>query len=159
MGRRGSAFSSDALGLDQLEISGTFGLEHNLPARMRKQEQQHVRGAVEPQVVHDHVHPLGRVRDPGLNLLQQVDPVSAASRIGMREGSARGRTKRAKEIAPSAATVVDLLSGSLGRSDLCPHQGMTGITLRADGAYLVQADHTTARRRRGGERLDPALFC
>jgi hypothetical protein len=109
--------------LDQVEISRVFGLEHHLPARMRQQKQQHVGCAIGTQLIHDRVHPPGRARDPALNVVEEVDPIrTAPSWIGMRKGFARRRTKRAKDIAFGAAAIVDLLSGALGRSGLCPHQ-------------------------------------
>lgn len=54
--------------LDQAEISGILGLEHHLPARMGEPKQQHVRGAMRTQVIHDRVDQLGRARYPGLNV-------------------------------------------------------------------------------------------
>ncbi len=72
----------------------------------------------------------------------------------MREGFARGRTKRPKDIALGAATVVDLLSGSLGRPGVCLHQGLTCIALGAHRSHFVETDHTAARRRGGVERFD-----
>jgi hypothetical protein len=49
------------------------------------------------QIIHDGVHPPGRTRDPGLNVLQEVDPMrAAASWIGMREGLARAGQKAPK---------------------------------------------------------------
>jgi hypothetical protein len=72
------------------------------------------------QVIHDGVHSLRRARDPALNVVEEVDPMrTAASRIGMREGLAGGRTKRAKDIAFGAAAIIDLLSGSAGRVFVC----------------------------------------
>jgi hypothetical protein len=141
--------------LDQIEISGILGLEHHLPARMREQEQPHVRRAMRAQIVEDRVHPLGPAWHPGFNPFQKVDPRrTAAPWIGMREGSARGRTEGPEDVAHGAAAVVDLLPGPLGRSRPAPHQRTTGITIRTDWAHFVEADHTTAGRWLGVERFD-----
>src|SRR5829696_6312170 len=86
------------------------------------------------QVIHDRVHPLSRARDPGLNVVEEVDPMGGAP------------------------TIIDLLPGALGRSRPALHQGTTRITLRTDRAHFVQADHTAARRRRGVESFDLPLF-
>src|SRR5918998_1664904 len=111
------------------------------------------------QVIHDRVHPLSRARDPGLNGVEEVDPMGAApTRIGMREGLSRRGTKRTEDVAFGAPTIIDLLPGALGRSRPALHQGTTGITLRTDRAHFVQADHTAARRRRGVEGFDLPLF-
>ena len=65
--------------------------------------------------------------------------------IGMREGFARGRTKRAKGYVFGAAAIIDLLSGSLGRSGLCLHQGPTRVALCTHWPHFVETDYTTAR--------------
>ena len=110
-------------------------------------------------VIHDRIHPLGRARDPGLNVLQKVDPMrAAASWIRMREGFARRGTESPEDVALGAATVVDLLSRALSRSRPALHQGTTGVTFSAHRSHFVEADHTTARRRCGVERLNPPLF-
>src|SRR5687768_8887347 len=40
-------------GLDQVEVGRVLGLEHHLPAWVGEHEQEHVRGAMAAQVVHD----------------------------------------------------------------------------------------------------------
>src|SRR5215203_2836159 len=111
------------------------------------------------QVIHDRVHPLSRARDPGLNVVEEVDPMGAApTRIGMRESLSRRGTKRTEDVAFGAPTIIDLLPGALGRSRPALHQGTTRITLRTDRAHFVQADHTAARRRRGVGGFDLSLF-
>src|SRR5215218_7242744 len=90
------------------------------------------------QVIHDRVHPLSRARDPGLNVVEEVDPMGAApTRIGMRESLSRRGTKRTEDVAFGAPTIIDLLPGALGRSRPALHQGTTRITLRTDRAHFV----------------------
>ena len=115
--------------------------------------------AMGTQAIHVRLHPLSRARDPGLNVVEQDDPMGAApTRIGMRESLSRRGTKGPEDVAFGAPTIIDLLPGALGRSRPALHQGTTRITLRTDRAHFVQADHTAARRRRGVEGFDLPLF-
>src|SRR5918998_2031757 len=111
------------------------------------------------QVIHDRVHPLSRARDPGLNVVKEVDPMGAApTRIGMREGLSRRGTKRTEDVAFGAPTIIDLLPGALGWSRAGRHQRPARVALGAHWPHLVQAEDYAARRRCGVERFDPPLF-
>src|SRR3954454_10845307 len=131
-------------------------LEHHLPARVRQQEQQRVGGAVTAQVVRDGIDPPNLLRQPWLDRLQEGHPVGrATARVGMREGSARGRAESLEDRAFAAPAIVDLLPGAACRRRVRSNQIPARITLGAERAHLVSANNETALGRRGVERLNP----
>src|SRR6267143_524045 len=115
------------------------------------------------QVVHNRVHALDGGRDPGLHLLQEVDPVgdgAAAIRGGQRFPT-RG-LERAEEVAAAPPTVIDLLARPLSSSPwmvrACAYKPRPREALGAFGAQLIQADGHTTRRRGRVEGDDGPLF-
>src|SRR3982751_2907634 len=145
--------------LDQVQIGRILGLEHELPARVGKREQEHIGGAVEVEVVHHRVDPLDPGIDPALDRAEEIDPVrSGAARVGFGEGLPRGRPEGAEDIAFATSAVVDLLLGPLrfgrGRLDHAP-AGVAAGRLRS---HLVKADDYAALGRGGVEALDRPLL-
>src|SRR4051794_14925562 len=61
--------------LDKVQVGRILRLEHELPAWVGQGEQQHVDAAVDVEVVDHGVDPLGSGLDPGLDVLEEVDPV------------------------------------------------------------------------------------
>src|SRR5690348_7803608 len=146
--------------LDQVQIGGILGLEHELPARVGEREQENIGGAVDVEIVHHRVDPRDRGIEPALDRAEEIDPVcGGATRVGLGEGVPRSRSEGAKDIALAASAVVDLLLGPLrfgrGRLDQAP----TGVTLRGVRPHLIEADDYAALGRGGVEALDRPLFC
>ena len=102
---------------------------------------QHVGGAVAAQVADDGVDPLDILRQPALDFLQEVHPVTGAStRVGPCEGSAGCRTEGPEDGA--------LATPALSRSPAWPGLPAAGptrtgrlsqIALGVDGPHLVAA--------------------
>src|SRR3954468_7694255 len=146
--------------LDQVQVGGVLGLEHELPARMQQAEQQHVGRAVDVEVVEHGVDPLDRRIDPALDRAQEIDPVDGgAALISQREGRTGGRLQGAEDVtSDTTPAVVDLLLGSFRLGAGWPHQPSTRIALAGLRTHLVQADNYAARRCFGVELLDRPLF-
>src|SRR3954447_17368173 len=147
-------------GLDQVQVGGVGGLEHELPARMQQAEQQHVGRAVDVEVVEHGVDSLDRRIDPGLDHAQEVDPVDRGATLeGQGESLAGRRLQRAKDV-PCNATpaVVDLLPGALGLGAGWPHEPLARVALAGLRSHLVQADDGAAGRWCRVESLDRPLL-
>src|SRR4051794_7402397 len=145
--------------LDQVQVGGILGLEHELPARVGKREQEDIGGAVDVEIVHHRVDPFDPSVDPALDCAEEIDPVrSGTARVGFGEGLPCGRPEGAEDITFATSAVVDLLLGSLrfgrGRLDHAP-AGVAPGRLRS---HLVEADDYAARGRGGVEALDRPLL-
>src|SRR6478736_5044324 len=147
--------------LDQVQVGGILGLEHELPARMQQVEQQHVGRTMSIQVVEYGVDPPYRRIDPALDGAQEIDPVDrGATLIGQRESLAGRRLQGAKDIAGNPApAVVDLLPGPLGLGAGWPHKLLARVALAGLRSHLVEADDDAAGRCCCIEALDSPLFC
>src|SRR3954453_6393219 len=147
-------------GLDQVQVGGILGLEHELPAWMQQAEQQHVGSAVDVKVVEHRVDPRDRRIDPGLDRAQEVDPVDrGAALVAQRENRASRRLQRAKDVPCNATSaVVDLLPGPLGFRAGWPHEPLTRVALAGLRSHLVQADDDAAGRWCRVELLDRPLL-
>jgi hypothetical protein len=146
--------------LDEVEVGRVFRLEHELPARVRQSEPQHVHTGVNIEVVEHGVDPLGLRPDPGLDLAQEVDPVrGCAALVGRGEGRPRGRLSGAEHVARDIApAVVDRLSGPLGLRPGRLDQALPGIALAGLRPHFVEADDYAAVRWRGVEVFEGPLF-
>src|SRR5215210_5448428 len=146
--------------LNEVQVGRVLRLEHQLPAWVSQSKQQHVHAAVDVEVVDHGIDSLGCGLDPGLDALEEVDPVRGGPAIiGCGEGGARGRLQRAEHVARDIApAVIDLLPGPLrsrsGRLD----QALPGIALAGLRSHLVEADDYAALRWRGVELLDGPLL-
>src|SRR5262245_39694303 len=67
--------------LDQIHVWRIFRLEHELPSRMPKGEEQHIRRPVSRQVVHHCVYTTHLWRNPRLDMFEKIDPVDAATAL------------------------------------------------------------------------------
>src|SRR3954469_10177886 len=135
-------------GLDQVQVGGVLGLEHELPARMQQAEQQHVGRAVDVKVVEHRVDPFHRRIDPGLDRAQEVDPVDrGATLVGQREGGAGRRLQGAKDISGDIApAIIDLLLGALGLGAGWLHELLARVALAGLRSHFVQANDDAAGR-------------
>src|SRR3954447_25536243 len=145
--------------LDQVQVGGILGLEHELPARVGKREQEDIGGAVDVEIVHHRVDPFDPSVDPALDCAEEIDPVrSGAARVGFGEGLPCGRPEGAEDITFATSAVVDLLLGSLrfgrGRLDHAP----AGIAPGGLRPHLVEANDYAARGRGGVEALNRPLI-
>src|SRR3954452_5458243 len=127
--------------LDQVEVGGILGLEHELPARVRECEQEHIGGTMEVEVVHYRVDPLDPGVDPALDRAEEIDPVrGGAALVCFRKCIPCGRSESTEDVALAASAVVDLLLGPLrfgtGRLDHAP----AGIAPGGLRSHLVEAD-------------------
>src|SRR3954469_16524038 len=144
---------------DQVQVSRVLGLEHELPARVGQSEEQHIGGAMEIEVVHHGVDPLGPGIDPALDLAEEIDPVRGGA-AGVRdgEGVSRSRSEGTEDIALAAPAVVDLLLGPLcfgtGRLD----QATAGVAPGRLRPHLVEADDYAALGWSGVEALEHPLL-
>src|SRR3954467_12695515 len=146
--------------LDQVQVGGVLGLEHELPARMQQAEQQHVGGAVDVEVVEHGVDPLDRGIDPGLDLAQEVDPVDGgAALVGQGEGGTGRGLEGAEHVAGDATpAAVDLLPGALRPGPGWLDEPPARIALGRLRPHLVQADYDAAGRCCVVELLDRPLL-
>src|SRR3954468_14141132 len=147
-------------GLDQVQVGGILGLEHELPARMQQAEQQHVGRAVDVEVVEHRVDPRDRRIDPGLDHAQEVDPVGRGATLeGQGESLAAHWLQRAEDVpGHTAPAIVDLLLGPpsirAGRS----HELLAWVALAGLRPHLVETDDNAAGRWRRVELLDRPLL-
>src|SRR3954463_5366281 len=145
--------------LDQVQVGGILGLEHEPPARVGKREQEHISGAVNVEIVRHRVDPFDPGVDPALDPAEEIDPVrSGAAHVGFGEGLPRGRPEGAEDIAFATSAVVDLLLGSLcfgtGRLD----HASAGIALGRLWPHLIEADDYATLGRDGVEALEHPLL-
>src|ERR1051325_4831006 len=145
--------------LDQIQVSRILGLEHKIPARGGEREQEHISGAMEIEVVHHCIGPLGPGIDPALDLAEEIDPVcGGTARVGGGECLPRSRSEGTEDIALAASAVVDLLLGPLcfgtGRLDRAP----AGVAAGGLRPHLVEADDYAALWRGGVEVLEDPLL-
>lgn len=103
-------------GFNQVQVRGTRGLEDKLPAGIGQIKEQDVDGPVHRQIIQHGVDPLHILRDPGLYLLQEVDPVDlGAPGIARGEHLPTAGLKRSEDVACLLSpAIVNLLLGSLG---------------------------------------------
>src|SRR3954465_11739395 len=145
--------------LDQVQVGGILGLEHELPARVGKREQEDIGGAVDVEIVHHRVDPFDPGVDPALDCAEEIDPVrSGAARVGFGEGLPCGRPEGAEDIAFATSAVIDLLLGPLrlGRGGLAP--APAGVAAGRLWPHLIEADNYAALGRGGVEALDRPLL-
>src|SRR5688572_21418256 len=104
---------------------------------------------MDAEVVDHSVDPLGSGRDPGLDALEEVDPVrGGAALVGCGEGGACRRLQRAEHVARNIApAVVDLLLGPLRARPGWPNQALPGIALAGCGP--ISSRQTTTLRSGG----------
>jgi hypothetical protein len=97
-------------GLDEVQVGRITRLEDELPARARPRTQQDLGSWMRTQVVHDSIDRLHVWGNSGLHSLQEVRIVRCgASRIGCSQRFSIGRLERSKDIALTAAPIVNLL--------------------------------------------------
>jgi hypothetical protein len=109
---------------------------------MEQAEQQHVRSAVDVEVVEHGVDPLDRRVDPALDRAQEVDPVDRGATFeGQGEGFATRRQQSSEDIARhTTPAIVDLLPGPLGLGAGWLHELLARVALAGLRPHLVQAD-------------------
>src|SRR5258708_10943274 len=150
---------------NQVQIRRTFGLEEKLPAQVRQREQQHVGCPMHVKNIEDCVDCRELRGEPGIDLLQEVNPVGdRAPIIRLGEGRAVDRSEGAEDVTLAAAPVINLLrrplDGTLAlRVGDGANQLLTAITLRRFRAHLIQAHAHAAVRRRRVNRDNCPLFC
>src|SRR5260370_30147161 len=145
--------------LDQVEVGGVGGLEDELPARMGQAEEQHVVGMVDVEIVQDGVHPLHLSRHPGIDPLQEADPIDdGAAAIVLGAGVPGGWAEGAEEGARAPSAIVQLRLGPLGRPAVHGAHLLAGKRLGRLGSQLVQIDHDAAFWWRAVELFNRPLF-
>src|SRR4051812_46726385 len=146
--------------LDQVQVGGVLGLEHELPARMQQAEKQHVGGAVDGEVVEHGVDPLDPGIDSGFDLAQEADPADGgAALVGHGEGGTGRGLEGAERVAGDATpAVVDLLPGALRLGPGWLDEPLARIALGRLRPHLVQADYAAAGRCCVVELLDRPLL-
>ncbi len=86
--------------LNQVQVGSIFWLKDELPAWVRKLEEQHVPCAMHIEMVHSSVHSLDLSGNPCLDTLQNVNPVAdRPTRVRFRKDCAIDRLKRAEDLA------------------------------------------------------------
>src|SRR5215475_242242 len=77
--------------LDQIEIGGILRLKDELPTRMLQAKQEDITRAMCTQVINNRIDTIEVLRQPLLDLLQEIDPINRRARpVGFRQ-SVSGR--------------------------------------------------------------------
>lgn len=102
--------------LDEVEIGGSCRNVGELPARVREQEQQHLFGSVDVEVI-QNTDDLGWARtDPGVDQFEEGKMVGlGATLIGLGIGFACMRVEGTEDMAAPPPTVVGLVRSSTAR--------------------------------------------
>ena len=154
-------------GFDQIQIGRVLGLEDELPAGISQAKEQHIRGAMGLQIIHDRVHPRHFRREPSLDLLEEVGPVGGRpAAVGTGEGFAGGGPEGAEDVPLATTAVIDLLVRPLRRRGWpCGFRlglGMDELlaweTLGTGGSHFVEADDDRVLGRLGIKFVDEPLF-
>src|SRR6266849_5868451 len=155
--RRGSPLHTNEL--DPVQVGGIGRLEDKLPARVARAEEQHVVSMMGVEVVQNGIHSLDLGRELLLHLLQEVNPVrDGAPRKVLGERLTSRRLERPEDVALAAATIVDLLPGSLGGSLRRVHQALAGEGFGRFRSHLIHTDHDATGWWLGVEALNCPLF-
>src|SRR6266436_5349218 len=145
--------------LDQVQVGGVGWLEDELPTRVGQAEEQHVVGMMHVEVIEDGVDALALRRDPGIHLLEEVEPVdNGASAIVLDAGVTGRGAEGAEEVALAPSAIVDLLLRPLGGSRPHVHRLLAAERLGRFWPQLVQTDHDAACWGRAVELFNRPLF-
>jgi len=125
-------------GFDEIEIGGIRRLIDKFPARMMDHEEQQVAAMMHLQIVHDSVDALFVFWDLFVHVAEEVHKVDcAAARVALCPALPCGLPQGPIDIAKGSAPIIDLLFGSLGRTDVHLDRLLAAIALGADRTHLI----------------------
>lgn len=146
-------------GLNQVQVRRILGLIDELPARMMQREEQQVVAMMDIQIVHDGVDTLNLGGELGIDMAEKVDEVrDGAPSIVVRPTLPRRFPQGSKDIAFATASIVNLLLGTLGWTNVHIDGLLTGIALGTHRSHFVDVEDGTVFSRAAPERFESPLF-